>query len=317
MAEVRSLRGPGVTACGQPVPLLANVGTPADAEQAAEAGAEGSGLFRTELAFLNAKVAPTRQQQTELYARVLAPFAGKPVTIRTLDAGADKPLAFADLGPEPNPALGRRGLRLCQERQDLLADQLGAIADAQAATGAVVKVMAPMVATAEETEWFVAQARTHGLEQAGVMVEIPAAALRAHDILAQCDFVSLGTNDLSQYALAADRMVGELSDLLDPWQPALLDLIAMTCDGAARLGKPVGVCGEAGGDPLAALVLVGLGVTTLSMAAAKLALVRYALSLHTLAQCRELAEAAREATSAAAARERVKQLVNPALAVLT
>lgn len=208
-------------------------------------------------------------------------------------------------------------MRLCQERQDLLADQLGAIADAQAATGAVVKVMAPMVATAEETEWFVAQARTHGLEQAGVMVEIPAAALRAHDILAQCDFVSLGTNDLSQYALAADRMVGELSDLLDPWQPALLDLIAMTCDGAARLGKPVGVCGEAGGDPLAALVLVGLGVTTLSMAAAKLALVRYALSLHTLAQCRELAEAAREATSAAAARERVKQLVNPALAVLT
>jgi phosphotransferase system enzyme I (PtsI) len=149
--------------------------------------------------------------------------------------------------------------------------------------------MAPMVATAAEAKGFVDLAHEHGLPVAGVMVEIPAAALRAADLLEHADFLSLGTNDLAQYTLAADRMAGDLADLLDPWQPALLDLIRMTAEAGAAAGKPVGVCGEAAASPALAPVLVGLGVTSLSMSASAVADVRDALSGVTLAECRELA----------------------------
>lgn len=316
LAHVRELTGPGRTSDGHAVALLANIGNAADARAAASAGAEGSGLFRTEFLFLDAATAPTRAEQVAIYTEVFASFPGRPVTVRTLDAGADKPLAFADLGPEPNPALGRRGLRLGRERVDLLDDQLAALAEAASATEAVVKVMAPMVATPAEARWFADRAHDAGLDRAGTMIEVPAAALRARDVLAVCDFASLGTNDLAQYTMAADRMVGELSDLLDPWQPALLDLIAQACDGGRATGKPVGVCGESGGDPLLALVLVGLGVTSLSMAASRIALVRFALASHTVDECRALAAAAREATSPEAALAAVRGAVNPALADL-
>jgi phosphotransferase system enzyme I (PtsI) len=244
---------------------------------------------------------------------VCAPFAGRRVVVRTLDAGADKPLAFADLGPEENPALGRRGLRLSAERPELLDAQLEALAKAAKATGADVRVMAPMVATAEEAAWFTRRVRENGLPKAGVMIEVPGAALRAEHVLADCDFGSLGTNDLAQYTMAADRLQGELSDLLDPWQPAVLDVIAAACQGAARAGKPMGVCGESGGDPLLALVLAGLGVQSLSMAPSKVAMVRLSLSLHTLARCAELAAGARAARTAADAAAFVRDGADPAL----
>ncbi len=299
--RVEECSGPGRTSDGHPVMLLANIGSLADAELAGAADVEGVGLFRTEFAHLSATTAPTVAEQAAQYVRVLAPFGQRPVTVRTLDAGADKPLAFADPGPEPNPALGRRGLRLMVEREGLLDNQLTALAQAAAETGAIVKVMAPMVATAEEAAWFALRAHDAGLPVAGVMIEVPAAALRAHHVLEVSDFASLGTNDLAQYTMAADRMVGELSHLLDPWQPAVLDMVALACDGGRQTGKPVGVCGESAGDPLMALVLTGLGATSLSMSVQRVPMVRWALSLHSTQDCVALAEIARSAVSAAAA----------------
>ncbi|KRE37494.1 phosphoenolpyruvate-protein phosphotransferase [Janibacter sp. Soil728] len=296
--------GPGRTSDGHAVALLANIGDVADAEAAAAQDLEGVGLFRTEFLFLSATSAPTLDEQAEVYAQVFAPFGRRRVVVRTLDAGADKPLAFADLGPEENPALGRRGLRLSAERPDLLDVQLQALAIATRETGADVRVMAPMVATAEEADWFARRVREHGLPTAGVMVEVPAAALRSRHVLADMDFASIGTNDLSQYTMAADRMQGALSELLDPWQPAVLDLVAATCAGGAATGTPVGVCGEAAGDPLLALVLVGLGVSSLSMAPSRIPMVRLALSRHSLPECQRIATVALGARTAAAARTR-------------
>lgn len=296
--RISELNGPGRTSDGHALMLLANIGSVADAELAGAADVEGVGLFRTEFLYLSAATAPSVADQSDQYIRVLGPFGNRPVTVRTLDAGADKPLAFADLGPEPNPALGRRGLRLMKEREDLLENQLAALAMAAAETGALVKVMAPMVATTEEAAWFAERVHAAGLPVAGVMIEVPGAALRAHQVLQVCDFASIGTNDLAQYTMAADRMVGELSDLLDPWQPAVLDVVAAACEGGRTAGKPVGVCGESAGDPLMALVLTGLGVTSLSMSIQRVPMVRWALSQHTIDDCVRFADLARSAGSA-------------------
>lgn len=260
-----SWNGVGVLRDGHRVKVLGNVGSAADAVAAAAGGAEGVGLFRTEFCFLSASSEPSVDAQRAAYVAVLAPFEGKPVVVRTLDAGADKPLAFLSPEPEPNPALGVRGLRVAFDRPDVLDRQLEAIASAGAETGAEVSVMAPMVATAAEAAWFVERARAAGLRRAGVMIEIPAAALVAREIMAVVDFASIGTNDLAQYVFAADRQVGAVAALNDPWQPALLRLIKLVGDAGTALGKPVGVCGEAAADPLLACVLTGLGVTSLSM----------------------------------------------------
>jgi phosphotransferase system enzyme I (PtsI) len=308
--------GPGRTRDGHPIALLANIGGVDDAVSAAAQDLEGVGLFRTEFVFLSRDTAPTLAEQTEIYTKVFEPFGTRRVVVRTLDAGADKPLAFADLGPEENPALGKRGLRLSALRQDLLDTQLEALRRAAKATLAEVKVMAPMVATPEEAAWFARRVRENGLPSVGVMIEVPGAALLASHVLAEVDFGSLGTNDLAQYTMAADRMEGELSDLLDPWQPAVLKVIGHACDGARVAGKPIGVCGEAGGDPLLALVLAGLGVGSLSMAPSKVSIVRLALSLHDLATCHGMATAALDARTATDAREAVVALAHDDLVAL-
>ncbi len=305
-AALARVSGPGRTLDGHGVKLLANIGGVDDAVAAGATDVEGVGLFRTEFVYLSAQSMPTVDEQADVYRRVFEPFRGRRVVVRTLDAGADKPLAFAHLGDEENPALGRRGLRLCQAKPELLDSQLAALAVAAGDTGADVWVMAPMVATVEEAEWFAERVRWHGLPTAGVMVEVPAAALRSRHVMAAVDFGSIGTNDLAQYTMAADRMEGELAHLLDPWQPAVLDVVAAACAGAARHDKPMGVCGESAGDPYLALVLTGLGVTSLSMAPSKVPAVRLALATHTLAQCRELAIMAREAPGAVEAREAVR-----------
>lgn len=305
-AALAGSSGPGRTKDGLAIALLANIGGVEDAVLAGAQDLEGVGLFRTEFVFLSSETAPTVAEQTEIYRRVLEPFGGRRVVVRTLDAGADKPLKFADLGPEENPALGRRGLRLSAERPDLLDAQLEALAAAAKQTGADVRVMAPMVATVEEAAWFARRVYENGLPKAGVMIEIPAAALRASHVLGAVDFGSLGTNDLAQYTMAADRMQGELADLLDPWQPAVLDVIAAAADGARAAGKPIGVCGESAGDPLLALVLVGLGVTSLSMAPGKVPAVRVALAAHSQLDCQRLAAAARGAATAVEARDAVR-----------
>jgi phosphotransferase system enzyme I (PtsI) len=306
--DVEEYSGPGQTADGHLVPLLLNAGSARDAHTPAARHAEGVGLLRTELLFLGRHQAPTLEEQRDAYSQVLQAFPGRKVVVRTLDAGADKPLPFLGLGEEPNPALGIRGLRTALVRPDVLDLQLDALALAAAASDADVWCMAPMVATPGEAAAFRERARAHGLHVIGAMVEIPAAAIRARRLLDEVDFLSIGTNDLGQYTLAADRQCGQLAELLDPWQPALLDLIAACANAGREAGKPVGVCGEAAADPLLACVLTGLGVTSLSMSAAAIAPVGARLARHTLADCERFARAALDAPDARTARADVARL---------
>ncbi|WP_413471078.1 phosphoenolpyruvate--protein phosphotransferase [Streptomyces peucetius] len=299
--------GPGRTADGHPVKLLVNLGAPAELPAAAAVDSEGVGLFRTEFLYLDREKAPTREEQTAAYREVFAAFAGRRVVVRTLDAGADKPLPFATASDEQNPALGVRGLRTARRDPQLLETQLAAIAAAAHGSDADVWVMAPMVSVPGEAAAFAEQVKAHGLRTAGAMVEVPAAALRAGDLARRCDFLSIGTNDLAQYAFAADRTLSSLAELLDPWQPALLELVRTAAEAGAAQGRPVGVCGEAAADPLLALVLVGLGVTSLSAAPGCLGDVRASLASHGLDDCRRLAGLALAAPDAAAAREAVRE----------
>ncbi|GMA28103.1 hypothetical protein GCM10025874_13560 [Arenivirga flava] len=285
------------------MPLLANVGSPDDAPEAVALGAEGVGLFRTEFLFLDAKTAPSVESQQASYTKLLEAFPGKKVVVRALDAGADKPLAFLNDAHEENPALGLRGLRALRASEQILREQLLALKGAQDATEADLWVMAPMVADAEETEYFVALGKELGLKTVGVMAEVPSLAVLADQVLATADFVSIGTNDLTQYTLAADRMLGSVASYQDPWHPAVLRLVKLLGDAGADAGKAVGICGEAAADPQLAVVLVGLGATTLSMTPAALADVRAELAGVTLEQARAKAAAALAAPSAAAARE--------------
>ena len=291
--------GPGRTADGHPVGLLLNVGS---ADDIGGHEAEGVGLFRTEFLFLGRTEPPSIGEQERAYADVFAAMAGRKVVLRTLDAGADKPLPFLGLAGEENPALGIRGLRVAKARPEVLAGQLEAVARAAESTGAEVWVMAPMVATHGEAAWFADCVRAAGLAKAGVMIEVPSAALLASRILEHVDFLSIGTNDLSQYTLAADRMSADLAELLDPWQPAVLHLVDACARAGQETGKPVGICGEAAGDPLLAPVFAGMGITSLSMSGAGVPAVRAALATRTLAECRELAAAVLAAPDAVTAR---------------
>lgn len=311
LASLALRRDPGATADGHRVALLANIGTAEDAERLTDAAVEGVGLFRTEVVFLGRTEEPAVAEQAEVYARAFTALGDRKVVVRTLDAGADKPLAFVNHGDEENPALGVRGFRLVRTSPALVRSQLAAIASAAERTGTTPWVMAPMVATVDEAAQFAALAREVGVGMVGVMVEVPSVALRAADVLAEVDFVSIGTNDLAQYTMATDRLLGDLADLLDKWQPAVLDLVAATASAGVAAGKPVGVCGESAADPLMALVLVGLGVTTLSMSPSAVPGVRFSLARHTLDRCRELAAAARAARTASDARAACLAMADP------
>lgn len=308
-AEVAAWSGPGATADGVPVKLVANVADPESSASAVQEPVEGVGLFRTELCFLNRTDEPDVDEQAAIYAEVLRPFASQVVVVRTLDAGSDKPVAFATHVGEDNPALGVRGLRLSFGNPGLLARQLDAIRLAADDTGAEVWVMAPMVATVAEAADFAGQVRERGLK-AGVMIEVPAAALLAHRMLEVVDFLSIGTNDLTQYTMAADRMATDLAHLTDSWQPAVLQLIAITAHAGQQAGKPVGVCGEAAADPLLACALVGMGVTSLSMAPAAVRAVGARLATVGAETCEEAAEAALAASDPAGARAAVLQVLD-------
>jgi phosphotransferase system enzyme I (PtsI) len=309
----REFDGRGRTADGIPVQLMANVADPDGARAAAEARAEGVGLFRTEFCFLGRAVEPSVAEQVTAYRRVLASFPGRRVVVRTLDAGADKPLGFVTVDDEPNPALGVRGLRTAVGHPDVLDRQLQAIAEAAAVEDAEVWVMAPMVATPREARDFVAACEANGLRRAGVMVEVPAAALRSRSIFEHAAFGSIGTNDLIQYTMAADRVLGELASLSTPWQPAVLELVRATCEGAAAHDRPVGVCGEAASDPALAPVLVGLGVTSLSMTPRALGDVAAVLAATTSDECAELARLACEQPDAESARAAVRERLHDLL----
>ena len=311
--ELARWTGPAATLDGVPVKLLANVADAKSASLAAEAPVEGVGLFRTELSFLNTKTEPSAQEQADVYAGVLTPFgraeeSERYVVVRTLDAGSDKPIAYATKDHEENPALGVRGLRLAFDNPGLLDRQLDGIALAAEQTGTKPWVMAPMVATIAEAEDFAAKVRERGLKP-GVMVEIPSAAILAHQLLQVVDFLSIGTNDLTQYTMAADRMATDLTHLTDPWQPAVLHLIAITAEAGKRNNKPVGVCGEAAADPVLAPALVGMGITSLSMASAAVRAVGAGLANGTLDACEDAAEAALAASDPQAARAAVREVL--------
>jgi len=308
--ELAGYAGPATTSDGHAVQVLANVQDGAGARAAVTAHAEGVGLFRTELSFLGHAQEPTVEEQAAGYAEVLDAFVGRKVVLRTLDAGSDKPLAFATLPDEANPALGVRGLRIARRDPDMLDRQLDAVAEAARRTSSTPWVMAPMVATVAEAADFAARVRARGLVP-GVMIEVPSAALHADRLLEHVDFLSIGTNDLSQYTLAADRLSADLADLTDPWQPALLLLVRMTAEAGLRAGKPVGVCGEAAADPLLACVLVGLGISSLSCAASAVAGVGSKLGAVTLADCQRAAEAALAATDPHAGRAAVRDVLTP------
>ena len=292
-AKAKELRGQaGGTKDGHLVPLLANLGKPADAKTALEYGAEGVGLFRSEFLFIGNSEPPSVEEQTKAYTELLSQFPGKKVVIRMLDAGADKPLPFLTPEDEPNPALGLRGLRTLREHKEVLEGQLKALAAADAQTDADLWVMAPMVADEYEADYFVKLGKSFGLKKVGAMAEVPSIALMADKVAEVADFVSIGTNDLTQYTMAADRTLGSVAGYQTAWHPAVLRAIKLICDAGNAKGMPVGVCGEAAADPDLAVVLTGLGVNSLSMTPVALDDVRAQLAEVTFEEAQAKARAA-------------------------
>lgn len=299
--KIRSWQGPARTTDGHHAELLVNIQDGPTAQKAAQGQAEGIGLFRTELCFLDSQTEPSVEQQADIYRPVFEAFPNNKVVVRTLDAGSDKPVAFANMEEEENPALGVRGLRITGQNPELLQHQLDAIAAASEGHDGKSWVMAPMVATISEAEWFVGEVHKRGLT-GGIMVEVPAVAIMADKFLEVVDFVSIGTNDLTQYVMAADRLSPHLAEYTDPWQPGVLAMIANTAAAGKKLGKPVGVCGEAAADPVLACVLIGMGVTSLSMAASAVSAVGAQISAVSLEQCQAAAEAVKNARGSGEAR---------------
>jgi len=292
------------TRIGAPVALVkGNVGSVQDAINLAATEANGIGLMRTELLFLSRSSAPTLEEQTELYTAVLKEAPAGEVIFRTLDAGSDKPLPYLGIGKEENPSLGVRGYRIHSLDQNILNTQLSALALAQDKSGRPVSVMAPMIATVEEAVAFATLVRSHGIKTVGVMVETPSICVVLDQLKGIVDFVSIGTNDLSQYLFAADRQNSGVAALLNPWQPALIKTIARICEDARAANIKVGVCGEAAADPLLAIVLAGLGVESLSMAGPAVSKALDYLASVTLDQAKAVAQAALSGKNPAEAKE--------------
>jgi phosphocarrier protein len=297
---------PAAMADGQAIHVYANLGSVADAEAAAAAGAEGCGLLRTEFLFLDRTTAPGVDEQAAEYRGVVAALPGRPVVIRLLDVGGDKPAPYLDIPAEENPALGVRGIRVALSRPEVLDAQLRAILrvpDVQRC-----RIMVPMVASVDEM--IAVRAALDRLRgelgagpvQLGAMIETPAAAATADLIARHADFMSVGSNDLTQYVLAMDRGNPALAAGIDGLHPAVLRLIRMTCEGAATRDVPVSVCGGLAADPLAAPILIGLGVRTLSVPPARVPATKALVAGLTLAAAQSLAAGALAATSAAGVR---------------
>lgn len=302
---------PARTRDGREVALAANVGSAEQARRAAAAGADEIGLFRTELLFFGRADLPDEDEQAAAYGATVRAMAGRRVVFRTLDVGGDKPLPALALAPEPNPMLGRRGVRLWDSHPEVLDAQLRALL--RAAAAGPVAVMLPMVSGTEEVDAVVERLRDRRreLEAASiasgdvamaVMIETPAAVLLADELARRCDLLSIGTNDLLQYLVAADRDNAAVAALLDPCHPALLRAVAMVVDAGRRHGVRVAVCGEAASDALVQRALVGLGVDELSMVPSALDDARARLGALTFAELERRARSALAAPDAAAAR---------------
>lgn len=307
-AKFKSVSGPGKLKDNTAINLLANCGNIEDAKKAIINEAEGIGLFRTELLYLNQAHAPNISEQVKVYSEIFEIFQGKKVIIRTLDAGSDKPVPFLNSDKEENPALGVRGWRLIREFSSVIKDQIKAISIAQESGKCDVWVMAPMIDTADEALEFSNLAKENGIKKIGVMIETPAAAMVSDQIFEIVDFASFGTNDLTQYVMAADRLDSRLSDLTNSWHPAVLRTIEIV--GKNAQGKPLGVCGEAAADPLLAAVLIGLGVNSLSMASNSIAEVKSFIANQDLEKCQNVAKEILKTKNAIEAKELAVKLFN-------
>ncbi|MBR0385418.1 MAG: phosphoenolpyruvate--protein phosphotransferase [Erysipelotrichaceae bacterium] len=296
-----------VSVDGHKIDLAANIGTPDDVEGALNNGAEAIGLYRTEFLYMNATQLPTEEEQFEAYKKVLEAMGDKQVVVRTLDIGGDKKLPYLPIDPEMNPCLGFRAIRLCLDRRDIFRTQLRALIRASAY--GKLCIMFPMIATLDEFntakaiyEEEKAKLVEEGVKvgekiQVGLMIEIPAAAVLADQFAKGAYFFSIGTNDLIQYSMAADRMSEKVSYLYQPFNPSLLRLIKMTIDGAHMEGKWVGMCGKMAGEPDAISVLMGLGLDEFSMSATSILKARKIANSLSYAEMQELAEKALQCTT--------------------
>ena len=290
---------PSQTKDGAALEICANIGTPQEAQQAMKYGADGVGLFRSEFLFMDRDALPTEDEQFEAYRTAAQTMAGKPLIIRTLDVGGDKKLPTLELPHEDNPFLGFRAIRMTLSHPEIFRPQLRAIL--RAAAYGDVRVMFPMIGSMdqlreakallrEQEQTLQAEGFPTGPVKVGMMVEIPAAAVLAEEFAKEVDFVSIGTNDLTQYTLAVERGNAAVAHLYAPEHPAVLRLIAMTAQAAAEWHIPCGMCGEAAGDPKLAPAFVGMGVNELSMSPRRVPAVRKLLSGLTMDECRQAAE---------------------------
>lgn len=319
-------QGSAITRDGFAIEIAANIGNPDDVATALEYGAEGVGLFRTEFLFMDRPQAPTEEEQVDAYRRAARAMGGRPLIIRTLDIGGDKPLPWLDLGHETNPFLGWRAIRVCLQRPELFMPQLRAILRAAAPDGDApvsVKIMFPMVGTVGEVRAARAMLnearsdlRAEGLAcasqiEVGIMIEVPAAVAIAGLLVREVDFFSIGTNDLTQYTMAADRGNARIADLASPFQPAVLRMIRDAATAAHEAGICIGMCGEMAGDPLATALLLGLGIDELSMSAPSIPAVKEAIRNWTMEEARRIASVALSLETAEAVRH---YLGNPEMA---
>ena len=280
------------------IPVRANIGSLDDAESASKTMADGVGLFRTELLYLSSSQEPSIQQQAKSYAEILKAAPEGPIVVRTIDAGSDKPVPFLNMPAEENPSLGVRGYRLLANHREFVEGQLKALELARKESGREVWVMAPMVSTLEEAKTFTDLARAIGQFKVGIMIETPSIALMVDQLAGIVDFVSVGTNDLSQYLFAADRMNPSLGALLNHWQPALIKSLSLIASDAKKAGIYSGVCGESASDPAFAILLAGLGFDSVSVSRSQVDAVHNALSSIEIADAQKVAQAVLKSSSA-------------------
>ena len=314
------LNAKSVTLDGHEVELAGNIGSPKDVEGVLNNGGEGVGLFRTEFLYMDSQDFPTEEEQYVAYKAVLEGMNGKKVVVRTMDIGGDKTLPYFTFPEEMNPFLGYRAIRVCLDRKDMFRTQLRALI--RASKYGKLCIMFPMIATLDEFreakgvfEEEKANLIAEGVEvndniEVGMMVEIPAAAVNAANFAKEADFFSIGTNDLVQYSMAADRMSEKVSYLYQPLNPSLLRLIKMTIDGAHKHGKWVGMCGEMAGDAMAAPVLLGLGLDEFSMSATSILPARKMITSLKKSEMEELAAQAIECGTMAEVEALIKKALN-------